>query len=125
MEAQRLELDERVRRSKGRTSRNRVANTRVTQEEQDELESAAKAEGKALSEWAREVLLHEARARHTDRALFTEVVALRLLLHNVLRPRSTDLSPDEFDKLVTEIRSSKHTTATELLKQYSNPFGGN
>lgn len=118
-----LDLNSRIRRSKGRPGRKGVASARVTEEEQMELENAAKGEGKALSEWAREVLLREARGKHTELATFTEVVAIRLLLNAVLQPRQAPLTPAEFDRIVTDIRSDKHTGARELLNQYTNPLG--
>lgn len=40
----------RLSRSKGRTGRDRVVSSRATADEHQELETAAKAEGKALSE---------------------------------------------------------------------------
>ncbi len=64
----------RLSRSKGRLARVHVAQARVTQPERQELEAAARRESKALSEWARDVLLHQAR-RSQDDALFTELVA--------------------------------------------------
>jgi hypothetical protein len=62
-----------------------VASAKVTRQEQMELEQTARAEGKALSEWAREVLLREARRSDHD-AVFTEIVATRMLLVNLIKP---------------------------------------
>ena len=56
-----IDFETQLRRSQGRTSRKIVASAKVTEAERGELDAAAKAEGKALSEWAREVLLREAR----------------------------------------------------------------
>ena len=116
-----LQIEDRIRRSKGRSSRNRMANARVTQEEQVELERAAQNEGKALSEWAREVLLREARGRVTDRAMFTEVIALRQLLTSTLRFVATGkaMTEAQYDQVTTELRSKKHSTALEVLEQYA------
>ena len=51
----------RLSRSRGRAGRDRVVSSRATADEHQELEAAAKAEGKALSEWSREILLREAK----------------------------------------------------------------
>ncbi len=56
---------DRIRRSDDRGGRVFSANARVTRAEQGELEAGAKREGKALSEWAREVLLDKARGGPT------------------------------------------------------------
>lgn len=97
-----------------------MANARVTAAEKMELTAAAKAEGKALSEWSREVLLREARSGCTQTAIFTELMALRLLLNGVLRPLALGetLSKERYQALVAEVRSSKHETARDVLTQY-------
>ena len=114
-----LGIADRLTRSKGRSSRNRMANARVTQDEQQELEQAAKAEGKALSEWAREVLLREAR-RTKDDALFTEVVAMRVLLNNVLRPLALGhrMTSESFNEVLAKVRTEKRIAAREVMQQY-------
>lgn len=121
MTVQVLKLEDRLRRSKGRTGRTRSANAKVTADEQDELERAAAAEGKALSEWAREVLLREARARVTERATFTEVVALRKLLSSALTVllAGKTMPQEQYAVLLAEIRDTKHTAAREVLEQYT------
>ena len=115
-----LGIADRVRRSQGRFARNAIASAKVTRDEQKELEAAAKGEGKALSEWAREVLLLAARGSRTDRALFTEVTALRLFVTNVLRPLALGktLSPEEFQAIQAGVRNDKHDAAQQLLAQY-------
>jgi hypothetical protein len=117
-----LDLEERLTRSKGRSSRNRMANARVTEAEQEELAAVAKSEGKALSEWAREVLLREARSPRAD-ALFTEIVAIRMLLNLVLKPLSCGevLTPESFSAVLTNVRTTKHKAATDVMEQYAIP----
>ena len=121
-----LGLDNRIRRSHGRGSRDCVANTRVTREEQKELEAAAAREGKALSEWGREVLLGEARKGASDTALLTEVIALRMLMSTVLRAVALGerLSPEAYAQVLAEVRANKHETARDVLSQYQNQSGG-
>ena len=115
-------FEERLTRSKGRSSRNRMANARVTQTEHEELVAVAKAEGKALSEWAREVLLREARSARAD-ALFTEIVAIRMLLNLVLKPLSCGevMTPESFSAVLTNVRTTKHKAATDVMEQYVIP----
>ena len=79
-----IDFATRFRRSRGRSGRTFSATAKVTREEHDELEAAAKAEGKALGEWSREALLASAR-RTVASPVFTEVIATRRLLNSVLR----------------------------------------
>ena len=118
-----LQLNDRIRRSRGRGSRTQTANAKVTNDEYEELQGAAKTAGKSLSEWSRDVLLNEARAKHTERATFTEIIAIKLLLMNALAPRKTPQSPAEFEQTLEKIRFAKHGSATDLLRQYTNPLG--
>ncbi len=116
----RLRLDERLHRSRGRGSRNGTANARVTKKEQEELENFAVAQGKTLSEWAREVLLREARRTKSD-ALFTEVVATRMLLNYVLQPLACGqaITPEHFASVAAHVRAEKHKQAGELMREYA------
>ena len=115
-----LGISSRLRRSRGRPGRVIAASTKVTQDEQTELEGAAKREGKAFSEWAREVLLREARSGGKDTALFTEVVALRMSLTAVLRNLAVGdkMTPESYAKVQAEVRITKHDTARDVLAQY-------
>ena len=73
-----------------------------------------------FSEWAREILLAAARGARTDRALFTELTALRLLMTNVLRPLALGqtLTPEDFQAIQAGVRNDKHDAAQQLLAQY-------
>ena len=115
-----LNFKERLTRSKGRSSRNCMANARVTQAEQEELTAAAKSQGKALSEWAREVLLREARSARTD-ALFTEIVAIRMLLNLILKSIACGevLTTEQFSTVLTNVRTAKHKAAIDVMDQYA------
>jgi len=119
MQTKTLNLDERLRRSLGRSPRNRIANARVTEEERVELEAAAGAQGKALGEWARDVLLQSAR-RSKDDVFFTELIATRMLLLNILRPLAMGekFTPEQFGKLTEKVRSEKRKVAKEVMEQY-------
>ena len=61
-----------------------------------------------LSEWAREVLLREAR-RSTDDAVFTELVATRMLLVNLIKPLilGEKVSPTWITEAMTMVRKEK------------------
>ena len=110
----------RLSRSKGRAGRDRVVSSRATADEHQELEAAAKAEGKALSEWSREVLLREARSPRLN-ALFAEVVATRMLLNLVLKPIACGkkMTEEEFSGVLTNVRTGKRKAASDVLQQYT------
>jgi hypothetical protein len=115
-----VSMEGRLSRSKGRLGRVHVAQARVTQPEQRELESAAQREGKALSEWARDVLLQEARRSEGD-ALFTELVATRMLLVNLIKPLilGETVSPTWITEAMSMVRREKHKAAQEVMQQYA------
>ncbi len=116
----------RLRRSKGRAGRSVVASTKLTPDEQDELDRATKSAGKAFSEWAREVLMSAARPNGEQLAVITELAAMRMLLSTVLRPvalglghrearRRHDLSHLRNQMEVETIRSSVHRRRTKCV----------
>jgi hypothetical protein len=119
-EANALDFGERITRSKGRRRRDCMANARVTQAEQDELAGVAKEQGKALSEWAREVLLREARRSQRD-PVFTEIVATRMLLNLVLKHIACGelMSAEMFTEVLTKVRTTKHKQALDMMEQYA------
>ena len=113
-------LDIRLARSTGRSGRDRMANARVTAREQRELHEAARAQGKSLSEWAREVLLRE--ARRSEDPLFTELIATRMLLLNLLKPLAMGqvITSEDFSRISATVRSDKRKVALEIQQQYIN-----
>lgn len=115
-----ISFEDNLRRARGRTSRNYIASARVTKAEQDELEKAARSQGKALSEWCREVLLAAAR-RETVTPTFTEIVAIRQLLNSALRHVACGavMTADAFQNELQGIRTSKHKAAVEVMQQYA------
>jgi hypothetical protein len=117
-----LGITARLSRSRGRTSRDQMANARVTRDEQRELVEAARADGKALSEWAREVLLERARGGANSGTVFTELIALRMLINNVLRSivLGRTMSEKEYAQLIAEVKSNKHSAAADVLTQYQD-----
>jgi hypothetical protein len=80
---------------------------------------AAAAAGKSDSEWAREVLLRE--ARRSDDPLFIELIATRMVLLNLLKPLAMGqiVSPDDFIRISASVRSDKRKVAYEIQQQYA------
>ena len=115
-----IDFETRFRRSRGRGRRTFSATAKVTREEHDSHEAAAKAEGKALGEWARDALLVSAR-RTVATPVFTEVIAMRRLLNGVLRVVACGetMTPSAFNAEVQEIRTTKHKAAEEVMQQYA------
>ncbi len=100
--------------------RSQSLGTKLTISEEKEVAQAAEAEGKSASEWAREVLLREARGSRTD-VLLTEIVAMRMMLNSLLRPLSCGetITPDDFTAHMMTIRTTKQKVAQEILQQYA------
>jgi hypothetical protein len=73
-----------------------------------------------VREWAREVLLREARKQDRE-PVFTELIAVRMLLNLVLKhvacgERMTEAS---FSAALTKVRKEKHGNALEVMQQYT------
>jgi hypothetical protein len=115
-----LKLDTRISRSQSRSARSCVAQARVTEEEHRVLLTAARLDGKALGEWARETLLREAR-RSADDPLFTELIATRMILLNLLKPLAMGqvVTPEDFTRISATVRSDKRKVAQEIQQQYT------
>lgn len=114
-----IDFEARTSRSHGRVGRTHVASAKVTRSELTELEQSAHREGKALSEWARDVLLRTARQPKGD-AVFIELIATRMLLVNLLKPLALGekVSPQWITEAMTMVRKEKHKAAEEVLQQY-------
>lgn len=117
-------IEIRLARSAGRTGRDRMANARVTHAEQQELQEAARRCGKSLSEWSRDTLLREARHSSGD-AVFTELIATRMLMVNLLKPLALGekVSPAWITEAMTMVRKEKHKAAQEVMQQYKEAAG--
>jgi hypothetical protein len=115
-----IDFESRTSRSHGRAGRTYVASAKVTRKEQEELEHAAYKSGKSLSEWSRDVLLQEAR-RSQDDAVFTELVATRMLLVNLIKPLilGEKVSPTWITEAMSMVRREKHQAAQEVMQQYA------
>ena len=123
MQTQPSTITQRMGRGKIRDRRSRSLGTKLTIQEEHELARAAEADGKSASEWARDVLLRE--ARRSDDALFTELVATRMLLVNLIKPLilGEKVSPTWITEAMTMVRKEKHKAAQDVLQQYAQGVG--
>ena len=121
MEAVIARLDRRIKSGERRTQ---TVGTRVSLSEERELVTAANRDGINVSEWVRDVLLRVAR-RSTDDAVFTELVATRMLLVNLIKPLilGEKVSPTWITEAMTMVRKEKHKAAQEVMQQYMQPAG--
>jgi hypothetical protein len=101
---------------RGRESRNQSLNTKLTATEFAAVEVAAAANGCALGEWVRDVIQQKLRGGSTSDPSLAEILGVRLLLVNVLRPLAAGqrLTTEAFDKLLDEISEAKHQLAGKL-----------
>lgn len=124
MSANTLEIGSRLQQIKGRESRTQSIATRFTQAEEQALLKTAEAHGQNLREWARDVLLREAKQSSgsvSAEALMTEIVGLQLFLTNVLSPIACgeQMSPDQYQELMRQIKSNKRQAAREVIAQHA------
>ena len=96
--------------------RNATVCLKLTQQEVQLLDQIATAKGMARSEWMRDVILRELRGDSANDPSLAEILGVRLLLVNVLRPLAAGqrLAPETFDKLLDEISEAKHELAGKL-----------
>ena len=115
-----LDFEDRLKQRIGRPSRVESVAIRFTEDELQTLEKVAQEKTTTLREWAREVLLREARTPRTD-ALFTEIVATRMLLNLVLKPLAIGqvMTPEEFSGVLVNVRTNKHQAAADVMEQYT------
>lgn len=112
--------DERFNRLRGRVPRSRSIGTKLTPAEEREILAAAEAQGKAPSEWTREVLLREVRgsaSMPSGPVMLTEIVGLHLFLINVLSPiaRGERITQEHYQEIIRHVREHKHGAAAEIL----------
>ena len=107
-------------RLKGRETRSRSIGTKLTPSEEQKVIAAAEAQGKAPSEWARDLLLRGAFAdnrSYMELHIFTELVGIEMLMMKTFEPilRGEKLEPDQIAVLFRQVQSSKAAKAQELL----------
>ena len=115
-----IKVAQRLGRGKIRASRSRSLGTKLTIQEELELVRAAESEGKSASEWAREVLLRQAR-RAGAAPVFIELIATRMILLNLLKPLAMGqkVTTEDFTRISATVRSDKRKVAQEIQQQYS------
>jgi hypothetical protein len=89
---------------------------KLTKAERGRITEFARSQGLARGEWIRDVILRELRGGSTSDPSLAEILGVRLLLVNVLRPLAAGqrLTPEAFDKLLDEISDAKHQLAAKL-----------
>jgi hypothetical protein len=89
---------------------------KLTKDELGRVTEFARSQGLARGEWIREVILRELRGGLASDPSLAEILGVRLLLVNVLRPLAAGqrLAPEAFDKLLDEISEAKHALAERL-----------
>jgi hypothetical protein len=99
-------------------SLNRVfpVTAKLTKDERGRITEFARSQGLARGEWIRDVILREVHGGSTSDPSLAEILGVRLLLVNVLRPLAAGqrLTPETFDKLLDEISDAKHQLAGKL-----------
>ncbi len=101
--------------------------TRLSIEELEEVESAAKRSGKSLAEWLRDTALTEARQRPADpvEVVLAEVLATRYMLLNLFHSTAQaasegkQLLPESVFKIRETADAQKSTKARKLLQESS------
>ena len=106
-------------RLKGRSQRTQSIGTKLTPEEESDVLSASEKDGKVPSEWIRDLIMKELRTSSAADAMLAEVLGVRLLLVNVLRPLASGqkLTAEAFDKLLDDIGATKYELATKVVTE--------
>ena len=99
--------------------RNTTRCLKLTAEEARLVDEVAAARGIPRSEWMRDVILRELHSEPQHDPSLAEILGVRLLLVNVLRPLAAgqNLSLEAFDKLLDQISTLKHEMAGKLLAE--------
>jgi hypothetical protein len=111
-------------RLRGREARSRSIGTKLTPAEEKKILAAAEADGKAPSEWARDLLLRGAISTNRGEMelhIFTELVGIQMLLMGTLEPllRGDTLTQEQLAMLFRRVQTTKAAQAQELLAKRS------
>lgn len=92
---------------------------KLTKQERKAVTDFAKSRGLARGQWMRDAILRELRGASATDTSLAEILGVRLLLVNVLRPLAAGqkLTPEAFDKLLDEISTAKHDLAGKLTSE--------
>ncbi|MDR3748263.1 MAG: hypothetical protein P4M04_08960 [Acidobacteriota bacterium] len=93
--------------------------TKLTKEERNVVTKFAESRGVARGQWIRDVILAQLQHASRNNAALAEILGIRLLLVNVLRPLAAGqkLTPETFDKLLDEIGTAKYDLAGKLVSE--------
>jgi len=93
--------------------------TKLTKEERNAVTKFAETHGVARGQWMRDVILAQLQSTPRNNASLAEILGIRLLLVNVLRPLAAGqkLTPEAFDKLLDEIGTAKYELAGKLTSE--------
>jgi hypothetical protein len=113
-----------LQRLRGRVARSRSIGTKLTPDEEHQILEAAEAQGKAPSEWARDVLLRGAITTNRGEMeihIFTELIGIQMLLMNTLEPllRGDKMTQEQLTVLFRRVQTTKAAQAQELLAKRS------
>ena len=114
-------------------SRDKSAGTRLSVEELEEVESAAKRDGKTLAEWLRATVLREARQRPADpvELILAELSATRSMLLNCFLltaqagAEGKQLLPETVLKIRDKADALKLQIARKMLQDFFSQEGQN
>ena len=90
---------------------------KLTKEERERVTEFARSQGLARGSWIRDVILREVTGASASDPSLAEILGVRLLLVNVLRPLAAGqrLPPETFDKLLDQISEAKHQLAARVV----------
>ena len=99
---------------------------KFTKHERKLVTEFARSQGIARGQWSRDGALREIRefsfreARSADDPMFTELIATRMILLNLLKPLAMGqvVTPEDFSRISATVRSDKRKVAHEIQKQY-------
>lgn len=108
---------------RGREKRNITLNTKLTETEFSEVVKFCETRQIAFGEWVRELVLRELRGnsnKETPDPLLSEIIGVRLLLVNLLKPLVSGEKPltqEGFESMLTEIQKVKKQLALKVRQE--------
>ena len=112
-----------TRKLRGRARRAVTLSTKITSRELELISLASEADGRALGEWVREVILKAAHSSSCSVGadhLMTEIVALQLFLTDVFSTLACGdrMSAQQYQELMRKVKANKQRAAREVIAQY-------
>jgi hypothetical protein len=93
---------------------------KLTREERNAVTAFALSRGVARGQWIRDVLLAEMQCASQSRdTALAEILGVRLLLVNILRPLAAGqkVPLETFDKILDQVSTAKHALAEKLAAE--------